>query len=152
MAAFPQPTQALPSWLTLVSTVVTDATGGISTSFTTVQLPLTYYGPPVSDQTVLIPVNVSLFVIYLVDAWGGSTSFALLGSEYMRSASCRRCADHTVVCDAMHSPASSLAFRLLLQDLSPWASVPNMHIRAWRKTDKYSVPDAAGREKFLPHL
>ncbi|KAH8094555.1 hypothetical protein BXZ70DRAFT_364637 [Cristinia sonorae] len=42
-----QASQALPSWLTLSSTVITDATGGLITSFATLTLPLTYYGPPI---------------------------------------------------------------------------------------------------------
>ncbi|KAK7678567.1 hypothetical protein QCA50_018439 [Cerrena zonata] len=47
MATFVQPTQALPSWLTLVSTEVTDANGDVSTSFATMTLPLTYFGPSI---------------------------------------------------------------------------------------------------------
>ncbi|KAI0706775.1 hypothetical protein C8T65DRAFT_830375 [Cerioporus squamosus] len=42
-----QPTQVLPSWLTLSTTVVTLPDGGISTSSTILRLPLTYYGPSI---------------------------------------------------------------------------------------------------------
>ncbi|THH28239.1 hypothetical protein EUX98_g5955 [Antrodiella citrinella] len=42
-----QASQALPSWMTLTSAVITDADGGLSTSFGTLTLPLTYYGPPI---------------------------------------------------------------------------------------------------------
>lgn len=43
-----QPTQQLPSWLSLSTTVVTYPDGSVSTASTTLQLPLTYYGPSVS--------------------------------------------------------------------------------------------------------
>ncbi|KAI0749953.1 hypothetical protein C8Q80DRAFT_656064 [Daedaleopsis nitida] len=42
-----QPTQVLPSWLTLSTTVVTLPDGGLSTSSTILRLPLTYYGPSI---------------------------------------------------------------------------------------------------------
>lgn len=42
------PTQMLPSWLTLATTVVTAPDGAVTTSLVTLQLPLTYYGPSVS--------------------------------------------------------------------------------------------------------
>ncbi|TCD61168.1 hypothetical protein EIP91_008830 [Steccherinum ochraceum] len=42
-----QASQALPSWLTLTSTVITNDDGSVSTSFDTLTLPLTYYGPPI---------------------------------------------------------------------------------------------------------
>ncbi|TFK91263.1 hypothetical protein K466DRAFT_563033 [Polyporus arcularius HHB13444] len=42
-----QPTQVLPSWLTLSTTVVTLPDGGISTSSTILRLPLTYFGPSI---------------------------------------------------------------------------------------------------------
>ena len=48
MATFEQPTQVLPSWLTLVTSTVTDANGDVSTALETKTLPLTYYGPSVS--------------------------------------------------------------------------------------------------------
>lgn len=41
-------TQQLPSWMTLATTVYTNAAGQTVTSETTLQLPLTYYGPSVS--------------------------------------------------------------------------------------------------------
>ncbi|OCH94869.1 hypothetical protein OBBRIDRAFT_788867 [Obba rivulosa] len=41
------PTQVLPSWLTLVTTVVTQPDGSVSTSSATLQLPLTYFGPSI---------------------------------------------------------------------------------------------------------
>ncbi|EJF56520.1 hypothetical protein DICSQDRAFT_130061 [Dichomitus squalens LYAD-421 SS1] len=41
------PTQVLPSWLTLSTTVVTLPDGVVSTSSTTLQLPLTYFGPSI---------------------------------------------------------------------------------------------------------
>ncbi|EMD33323.1 hypothetical protein CERSUDRAFT_117943 [Gelatoporia subvermispora B] len=41
------PTQVLPSWLTLVTTVVTLPNGAVSTSSATLQLPLTYFGPSI---------------------------------------------------------------------------------------------------------
>jgi hypothetical protein len=41
-------TQQLPSWMTLSTTVYTNAAGQTITSETTLQLPLTYYGPSVS--------------------------------------------------------------------------------------------------------
>ncbi|KAG1789310.1 uncharacterized protein HD556DRAFT_1399087 [Suillus plorans] len=40
-------TQQLPSWMTLATTVYTDAAGQTVTSETTLQLPLTYYGPSI---------------------------------------------------------------------------------------------------------
>lgn len=42
------PTQVLPSWLTLSTTLVTLPDGEVSTSSTILRLPLTYYGPSVS--------------------------------------------------------------------------------------------------------
>lgn len=48
-----QPTQVLPSWLTLSTTVVTLPDGSQSTSSTILRLPLTYYGPSVSSVTRL---------------------------------------------------------------------------------------------------
>ncbi|KAI0688216.1 hypothetical protein BC835DRAFT_1419328 [Cytidiella melzeri] len=42
-----QASQQLPSWLTLSSTVITEPDGSVQTSFTTLQLPLTYYGPSI---------------------------------------------------------------------------------------------------------
>ena len=42
------PTQVLPSWLSLSTTVITFPDGSVTTSSTTLQLPLTYYGPSVS--------------------------------------------------------------------------------------------------------
>ncbi|KAI9056801.1 hypothetical protein FKP32DRAFT_1584954 [Trametes sanguinea] len=41
------PTQALPSWLTLSTTLVTLPDGSLSTSSATLRLPLTYYGPSI---------------------------------------------------------------------------------------------------------
>ncbi|KAI0364317.1 hypothetical protein BV20DRAFT_868183 [Pilatotrama ljubarskyi] len=41
------PTQVLPSWLTLSTTVVTLPDGSLSTSSDTLTLPLTYYGPSI---------------------------------------------------------------------------------------------------------
>ncbi|KAF9816642.1 hypothetical protein IEO21_03947 [Rhodonia placenta] len=41
------PTQMLPSWLTLATTVVTAPDGAVTTSLVTLQLPLTYYGPSI---------------------------------------------------------------------------------------------------------
>ncbi|KAI8969865.1 hypothetical protein BD414DRAFT_253660 [Trametes punicea] len=41
------PTQVLPSWLTLSTTLVTLPDGSVSTSSDTLTLPLTYYGPPI---------------------------------------------------------------------------------------------------------
>ncbi|CCM04677.1 uncharacterized protein FIBRA_06863 [Fibroporia radiculosa] len=41
------PTQVLPSWLTLSTTVITAPNGRVSTSSTTLRLPLTYYGPSI---------------------------------------------------------------------------------------------------------
>ncbi|GBE88432.1 predicted protein [Sparassis crispa] len=41
------PTQVLPSWLTLSTTVITQPDGSVSTSSATLQLPLTYYGPSI---------------------------------------------------------------------------------------------------------
>ena len=43
-----QASQQLPSWLTLSSTLVTEPDGSVSTSFATLRLPLTYFGPSVS--------------------------------------------------------------------------------------------------------
>jgi hypothetical protein len=43
-----QASQQLPSWLTLSSTVITAPDGSVFTAFTTLQLPLTYFGPSVS--------------------------------------------------------------------------------------------------------
>ncbi|KZT06137.1 uncharacterized protein LAESUDRAFT_199541 [Laetiporus sulphureus 93-53] len=54
------PTQVLPSWLTLSTTVITEPDGSLSTSSATLQLPLTYYGPS-------IPLNSDW-------TWGGLTS------------------------------------------------------------------------------
>ncbi|KAI0077296.1 hypothetical protein K474DRAFT_1106932 [Panus rudis PR-1116 ss-1] len=45
--ADPAPSQPLPSWLTLSSALITDENGGVSTSFATLTLPLTYYGPSI---------------------------------------------------------------------------------------------------------
>ncbi|RPD54342.1 hypothetical protein L226DRAFT_575732 [Lentinus tigrinus ALCF2SS1-7] len=42
-----QPTQVLPSWLTLSTTVVTLPDGSLSTSSDILRLPLTYYGPSI---------------------------------------------------------------------------------------------------------
>ncbi|KAH9933630.1 uncharacterized protein BXZ73DRAFT_46228 [Epithele typhae] len=41
------PTQVLPPWLTLSSTVITMPDGRLTTAATTIQLPLTYYGPSI---------------------------------------------------------------------------------------------------------
>lgn len=55
-----QESQQLPPWMTLVSSVLTDSNGEpTATSFTTLQLPLTYYGPSVS---ALIDLLAGLFV------------------------------------------------------------------------------------------
>ncbi|KAI0346305.1 hypothetical protein BDW22DRAFT_1405201 [Trametopsis cervina] len=42
-----QASQQLPSWLTLSSTLITEPDGSLSTSFATLRLPLTYYGPSI---------------------------------------------------------------------------------------------------------
>ncbi|KAI0325082.1 hypothetical protein GY45DRAFT_289101 [Cubamyces sp. BRFM 1775] len=44
-----QPTQVLPSWLTLSTTLVTLPDGSLSTSSAILRLPLTYYGPSSAD-------------------------------------------------------------------------------------------------------
>ena len=59
MATFEQPTQVLPSWLTLVTSTVTDANGDVSTAFETKTLPLTYYGPSVS----LLYLNLLMYLL-----------------------------------------------------------------------------------------
>jgi hypothetical protein len=40
--------QPLPSWMTYSSQVFTEPDGALSTSYSILQLPLTYYGPSVS--------------------------------------------------------------------------------------------------------
>ncbi|KAH9838711.1 uncharacterized protein C8Q71DRAFT_752556 [Rhodofomes roseus] len=45
------PTQALPAWMTLSSAVVTAPDGSVFTSYTTLELPLTYYGPSIPLNT-----------------------------------------------------------------------------------------------------
>ncbi|KAI0730095.1 hypothetical protein C8Q72DRAFT_825490 [Fomitopsis betulina] len=47
------PTQSLPPWMTLSSAIVTDPDGSVFTSYTTLELPLTYYGPSVSLSSSL---------------------------------------------------------------------------------------------------
>ena len=47
------PTQVLPSWLTLSTTVITLPDGSLTTASTTLQLPLTYFGPSVSHTLSL---------------------------------------------------------------------------------------------------
>lgn len=44
------PTQVLPSWLTLSTTLVTLPDGSVSTSSEILRLPLTYFGPSVSPR------------------------------------------------------------------------------------------------------
>lgn len=63
-----QPTQQLPSWLTLTSTLVTADDGSVSTSVGTLTLPLTYYGASVSLASL---EPFSSFVPYLRGASRG---------------------------------------------------------------------------------
>ncbi len=49
------PTQELPSWLSLSTSLATNAAGQPTATFTTLlYLPLTYYGPPVSVVSFLV--------------------------------------------------------------------------------------------------
>ena len=50
-----QPTQVLPSWLTLSTTLVTLPDGSLSTSSDILRLPLTYFGPSVSTSLASCP-------------------------------------------------------------------------------------------------
>ena len=48
------PTQSLPPWMTRSSVIVTEPDGSVFRSLTTLELPLTYYGPSVSPQSSLL--------------------------------------------------------------------------------------------------
>ena len=55
-------TQQLPSWMTLSTAVITNANGQpIATSVTTLELPLTYYGPSVSVPLSIYPLHLCAF-------------------------------------------------------------------------------------------
>lgn len=89
MATFVQPTQELPSWLTLVPTEVTDANGDVSTSFATMTLPLTYYGPSVSIFTGIARIYsiggvLRGWCIRLLLAWYIDHAVLIRGQRYAR--------------------------------------------------------------------
>ncbi len=66
-ASMSAPTQELPSWLTLLTTTITDSSGvPLTTSTTLVFLPLTYYGPSVGS----LHSNLTALTNRLVDSTG----------------------------------------------------------------------------------
>lgn len=76
-----QASQELPPWMTLVSSVLTDSNGQpTATQLTTLQLPLTYYGPSVS---VYLGCCAGCFVCWFV--WGCDMAWGIVCSMYNRA-------------------------------------------------------------------